>query len=268
MLTEAQCPWTGPYGLPSSGLRSRGETNVALKRAMARLGHLDWEPEVWDDVFNQRLSNALSLWDPGHTGYGRGRWEKIRAMRIPRGLEHAGEYALDAVALDLIRQDYADQHPAPPPYPANVYPHDKDWQSYCGGFLHETGGISGNMAYDFLAGPATPVLAVEKGVVSRTAGHDPATGLHGSNRDVFGWSVYLKCAYGFYYYTHFGKLLVTAGTQVRVGDIIGFVGDWPGDRPRSHTHLGYTNFTHVSRLSIAKIRTVASSPRVEGRARV
>lgn len=265
MLSEQQCPWTGPYGLPTSGLRVEGPTPEALKRFCARLGYLPWEPEKWDNRFNQPLSNALSEWDPGHTGYGQGRWMKARGQRIPKGLEHAGEYALDAIALQLIRQDYLEQHPPPPPYPVNCYPHDKNWPSYCGGFLHPTGGIAGNWAYDFLAGPATPVLAVEAGTVSRTSGYDPATGLHGSNRDVFGWSVYLRCSYGFYYATHFGRLLVQAGTQVRVGDVIGFVGDWPHDRPRSHTHLGYTNFTHLKSLSVAKIKTVAASPRVHGR---
>lgn len=263
MLSEQQCPWTGPYGLPSSGLRYEGATNEALKRMLWRLEL--FHPPPYDDNFNQDLSDALALWDPGHTGYGKGRWTKARQARVPRGKPHEGEYALDSIALQLIREDYLLQHPPPPPYPANCYPHDKDWPSRCGGFLHETGGIGGNWAYDFLAGPATPVLAVEKGVVSRTAGHDPATGLHGANRDVFGWSVYLKCSYGFYYYTHFGRLLVAAGTQVRVGQVIGFVGDWPGDRPRSHTHLGYTNFTHVKSLSVAKIKTVASAPRVDGR---
>lgn len=264
MLTEAQCPWTGPYGLPSSGLRSKGPTAEALKRGMSRLGHLDWS-EDFDQQFNQRLANALSEWDPGHTGYGHGRWMKIRAARVPAGMAHAGEYALDAVALQLIRQDHVQQHPPPPPYPDLVYPHEKGWASYCGGYLHSTGGIAGNWAYDFLAAASTPVLASEAGTVSRTSGHDPATGLHGSNRDVFGWSVYLRCKGGFYYSTHYGRLVVAAGSVVRAGDLLGFVGAWPHDPGRSHTHLGYTSFTHVSYLSKNKIRAVAAAPRVEAR---
>ncbi len=265
MLTPAQCPFTGPYGLPASDLPYKGQTNEGLKRAMSRLGFLPWEPEKWDDFFNEKLSDALAKWDPGNSGYGEGRWEKIRAARVPKGMDHAGEYALDSTALQLIKEDYLRQHPPPPPYPSLIYPHDKDFHSYSGGYVHTTGGISGNQALDFLAGPGTPVLAVEEGTISRTSGYDPASGLHGSNRDVFGWSIYLRCRYGFYYATHFGRLIVGAGDNVQVGDILGYVGDWPYDRPRSHTHLGYTSFTHINRISTNKIRAVASSPRVEGR---
>lgn len=262
MLTETQCPWTGPYGLPTSGLRSKGPTAKALKRAMSRLGYMDWG--VFDEQFNRVLSNALSHWDPGHSGYGKGRWTKIRSARVPAGLDHAGEYALDAVALDLIREDYAEQHPAPPPYPPLIYPHEKGWPSYSGGYVHQTLGIFGNYALDFLAAGKTPVLAVEAGTVSRTAGHDPASGTHGDG-SVFGWSVYLRCKTGFYYYTHFGRLLVSAGSVCRVGDVIGYVGDWPRDPGRSHTHLGFTSFSYFPTVSKNKIRAVAAAPRVEGR---
>lgn len=266
MLTVKQCPPTFPYGLPESGLRSKGPTAQALKRAMSRMGFLDWG--VFDEHFNRPLSDALNKWDPGHTGYGKGRWEKIRAAKVPKGLAQAGEYALDGVALDLIRDDYAAMHPPPPPMPSLVYPHDKNWHSRCGGFLHTTGGISGNRAYDFLAPPGTPVLAVEDGTVSRTSGYDPATGLHGRNRDVFGWSLYVRCRWGFYYSTHYGQIVVGAGSVVKAGDIIGFVGHWPGDIGRSHTHYGYTAWSHINAVSDSKMRKVASAPHVSGNPRV
>lgn len=265
MLSVTQVPYTGPYGLPESGLKNKGDTNIALKRAMARLDLFPWTPDSWDDSFNRPLSDALAKWDPGHTGYGKGRWEKLRGAKIPATLPHGGEYALDPVAQQLIRDDYLKQHPPAPPYPSLVYPHEKGWHSVSGGYVHETGGIGGNWALDFLAAPGTPVLAVESGVVSRTAGHDPSTGLHGSNRDVFGWSVYLKCSGGFWYYTHFGRLLVTGGQTVRVGQVIGYVGNWPYDTPRSHTHLGYTHFTHSGYIARNKIRSCAAAPRVEAR---
>lgn len=262
MLTVTQCPYTGPYGLPSSGLRYEGPTNEALKRMLWRLELFHAPP--YDDNFNQDLADALNVWDPGHTGYGKGRWEKARGQRVPKGKPHAGEYALDDVALALIRDDYLQQHPPPPPYPALVYPHEKGWSSYSGGVVHPTSGIGGNYALDFMAAPGTPVLAVEDGEVSRTSGYDPASGLHGAG-DVFGWSVYLRCKGGFWYSTHYGRLAVSGGDRVRVGDILGWVGDWPRDRPRSHTHLGYTSFTRLSYLSKNKIRACAAAPRVEAR---
>jgi murein DD-endopeptidase MepM/ murein hydrolase activator NlpD len=239
---------------------------VALKRAMSRLGHLPWGD--FDDYFNKPLANALAKWDPGNAGYGRGRWQKIRAARVPAELPHAGEYALDGPALQMIQDEWLAAHPPPPPVPTLVYPHDKDWHSYSGGYIHQTGGISGNYALDFLAAPLTPVLAPEAGTVSRTSGYDPATGLHGSNRDVFGWSIYLRTSWGFYYSTHYGRITVLAGSKVKAGDIVGFVGHWPNDIGRSHTHLGYTSFTHLSWISTSKIRAVAAAPRVSGNPRV
>lgn len=264
MLTEKQCPFTGPYGLPESGLKSKGPTAEALKRAMSRLGYLPWVD--FDQHFNEPLKDALAKWDPGRAGYGKGRWEKIRNTRVPASRPHGGEYALDGPALKLIQDEYAALHPPPPPYPPLVYPIDKDWPSAVPSFIHQTGGIFGNYALDWMAAPGTPVLASEAGTVSRTAGHDPASGLHGSNRDVFGWSVYLRVGVtGFYFDTHLGRLAVAAGQKLRAGDIVGWVGDWPYDRPRSHLHRGFTSFTYFPSISKNKILSVAAAPRVDGR---
>lgn len=170
-------------------------------------------------------------------------------------------HAYDAYA-DALLEEYV-KASAPKP-PALVYPHDKLFDSYCGGYLHQTGGIAGNWALDFMAAPGTPVLAPEAGTVSRTSGYDPASGLHGSNRDVFGWSVYLRCSTGFFYATHFGRLTVHGGSRVKAGQVVGYVGDWPHDRGRSHTHLGFTSFSRVGAVSRRKIQAVAAAPRVVG----
>lgn len=261
MFSLKQCPFTGPYGLPISDLKSKGPTAEALKRAMSRLGLLPWTD--FDQHYNQQLAHALDKWDPGNSGYGKGRWLKIRSCRVPAGLVHAGEYALDTVALNLIREEYNASLPPLPVPPQLVFPIDKNWASRVPSFLHPTGGIPGNWALDWMCEPGAIVLASEAGTVSRTAGHDPRTGLHGANRDVFGWSVYLRCKTGFYYDTHFGRLSVRAGESVKAGDPIGYVGDWPYDRGRSHLHRGFTSFTLRSSVSIRKIQVVAGSPRVE-----
>lgn len=109
-LTATQLPYTGPYGLPESGLKSHGPTPYALKRCMSRLGLIDWEPDVWDLNFNEKLRIALNAWDPGASGYGPGRCAKLRTAKVPSGLEHAGEYAADDVALEMIQEEYKASH--------------------------------------------------------------------------------------------------------------------------------------------------------------
>jgi len=166
--------------------------------------------------------------------------------------------AYDAVA-DKLLLDYMK-----PPTPSLVYPIDNDYPSRAPTFIHATGGIPGNYALDFMQSHGTPVLAPEAGTVSRTSGNDPATGVHGGNRDVFGWSVYLRCTFGFFYFTHLGQLRVKAGDMVTAGEIVGWVGAWPNDPGRSHLHLGYTSFTHLATVSKRHIVDVSQAARVQG----
>jgi hypothetical protein len=80
--------------------KHKGNTAIALKRAMSRLGYLKWEPTVWDDVFNEKLETALDKWNPGRDGYGEGRWTKIRSSKAKDGT-----YALDSVCIKLIKAE-------------------------------------------------------------------------------------------------------------------------------------------------------------------
>lgn len=100
-LSPTKAPFTGPYTVEGYG-KHKGPTAVALKRAMSRLGFLPWEPQVWDDRFNQKLEAALDTWDPGKDGYGTGRWKSIRAATTD-----SGEPALDNVACLLLRGEAA-----------------------------------------------------------------------------------------------------------------------------------------------------------------
>lgn len=128
MLTEKQCPYTGPYGLAASGLKAKGPTAEALKRAMSRLGLMDWG--TFDDHYNQKLEDALDKWDPGKNGYAKGRWTKIRSARVPAGLPHEGEYALDGPAVNMIRDEYVALHPPPPAVPPVASLHPSLWAAY------------------------------------------------------------------------------------------------------------------------------------------
>lgn len=117
--------------------------------------------------------------------------------------------------------------------------------------LHDTAGLPGFWALDFMAPGGTPVLASQDGRVLRVSGHDPASGVH--EGDIFGWNVYLITTGDVEYFdTHYGDVIVKPGQQVKRGDQLGTVGHWPGDPGRSHTHRGvkhpYGKVPSVSRI--------------------
>jgi hypothetical protein len=113
VLTAKQFPFTGPYYGPADRRGpNKGPTAKALKRAMIRMGHLNAPLETLDEHYNMKLESAILQFqrslagDVQRTGqYGRGSWEAVRAARVPGGRPHAGEYALDSVAQDLVRDE-------------------------------------------------------------------------------------------------------------------------------------------------------------------
>jgi murein DD-endopeptidase MepM/ murein hydrolase activator NlpD len=152
-------------------------------------------------------------------------------------------------------------------YPKLVYPHGESWQGQrpTAAGLHQTSGLSGNIALDFMAPALTPVLAVVRGTITRISGHDPAEGVIGSS--VFGRNVYLLDAAGLsHFYTHLDHLAVKVGARVESGSRIGRVGAWPHDPGRSHTHLGITHpdgktAARAAILRVSKAKRVAIRPR-------
>lgn len=141
--------------------------------------------------------------------------------------------------------------------PRPIYPHPTGEFTVRPSFIHETGGLPGNWALDFMAAGGTPILAPQDCLIVRLSGHDPRQGV--VSGDVFGWSTYLHVPDGFYFLTHQGARYVKQGQWVRKGTMIGRVGSWPRDPGRSHTHLG---FTHVKgkEASIRRIQKVAAGP--------
>ena len=151
---------------------------------------------------------------------------------------------------------------------ALVYPHASPFNGSAPpkSDLHETGGIPMNWALDFMAPGGTKLVAPEAGTLSRQSGHDPSQGTSGAVNDIFGWSVYIQTPAGLVYFaTHLGSVSVQVGQQLKAGDVIGVVGNWPGDPGRSHTHLGVT---HPAGIAAAKDRicAVAAAPRMPGQA--
>jgi hypothetical protein len=63
-VTDQEAPFVEPYALAGNakGFRSKGNTALAVKRALAHLGFLEWEPERWDEHWNERVDEAAAAW--------------------------------------------------------------------------------------------------------------------------------------------------------------------------------------------------------------
>src|SRR5262249_752189 len=121
--------------------------------------------------------------------------------------------------------------------------------------LHPTSGLPGNWALDFMAPGGTPVLAPQDSILTRWSGHDPAEGE--VEPSIFGWSFYLRTPGGVIYFgTHLGDKHAKVGQTLKRGDLIGHVGNWPHDPPRSHTHLGVTH-PYGKAPAVARIEAVS-----------
>jgi hypothetical protein len=63
-VPSEKAPFTEPYALAGndSGFKSKGNTALAVKRALAHLGFLEWEPEKWDNAWNDKVNDAAAAW--------------------------------------------------------------------------------------------------------------------------------------------------------------------------------------------------------------
>lgn len=109
------------------------------------------------------------------------------------------------------------------------------------GGLHETGGLPGNWALDFLCASGSAVVAPERATVTRFSGSDPSDD-RADSIGVFGWTTYLTTPAGYMWFlTHQGARLptLTLGQRVEAGDLLGYVGD-QRYRP-DHLHAGVSS---------------------------
>lgn len=96
-----------------------GPAAIALKRIVARLGRWEWNPDGWDDSYSNDFAHGRKSGNVGESGIaGVQRQAKLddtgwvdektfnllRSARIPKGLPHAGEPAVDGVARSLLIQ--------------------------------------------------------------------------------------------------------------------------------------------------------------------
>jgi hypothetical protein len=141
-----------------------------------------------------------------------------------------------------------------------VYPIAGDFNVLEGG-LHETAGLPGYWAIDFICKAGLGIVAVEDATITRFSGHDPSDD-QADKDGVYGWSTWYETPSGYLYFaTHQGRRYPTLrpGMKVQAGDLIGYVGD---QRYRSdHLHLGVTSPKGETDAK-AHIKKVAASPRV------
>lgn len=250
-LTEKQFPYTGPF---FEGDRNH-PTIKGLKRGQIRLGNLHGDLGSATDDFGPELKDALRAFQrdvgltPASGAYGRGTWMALRSARVPAEFPNAGQYAMDALALKLVREDAL----------VRCYPHPAGSLSQICQGLHPTAGLAGNWAIDFCAPGGTKVLAVERATIRKLSGRDPSQGAD-QTVGIFGWSIHYETANGYRYFsTHYGaRSPLSVGQVVDVGEVLGTVGNWPGDPSRSHTHLGVTSpisqadaKKHITEVSVA-----------------
>jgi len=119
----------GPLYPPDSPSRpSPGSDFVlALKRTAARVGAWPWDPDSWDESYSNRFAHGDGWGDQIHAGIeGLQHWsgtidptgnvgEKtfnfLRSVKVPQGRTHAGEMAMDSVAVNQINAAYQDANP-------------------------------------------------------------------------------------------------------------------------------------------------------------
>lgn len=236
MLTVAQFPYTGPcYGPPGTSTKPQTlnyATVKGLKRALIRLDLLDVELGEETDDYGAPMKAAMKKFQKrnGLTqsgNYGRGEYAELRYEKLKDG-PHRGEYALDQLARQYVKEDVLKM----------CYPHPDVDGVFVGQGLHQTTGIDGNWAIDFMAPGGTPVLAPERMTVTRYSGHDPSN-WPSNGAGIWGWSMYCVTPSNYaWFFTHMSTRTARVGQTVEVGQQLGVCGKWPGDSGRSHTHGG------------------------------
>lgn len=222
-------------------------------RALARAGHMG------------PLSRFMQKAPAVRRTYGQGKVTAVRKLQKASGLTADGIYTrathnklephFDAYSARLMESWV---RPAAIVFP---FPEGAGGTVNASG-LHITAGIGGNWALDFMAPGGTAVVAVEDAWITRLSGRDPS-GPVNQLVGIFGWSISYETRAGYRYFaTHFGtRADLHVGLQVKAGDQLGRIGNWPGNPPRSHLHLGATS-PFGEKDARNRIQLVARSPRV------
>jgi hypothetical protein len=161
-----------------------GQDVTAMKRAVSRLGRWPWNPSGWDDGYADTFAFGTSgnVKDTGVKGVqrqssidqtgilGKNTFELLRTVLIPEGLNHAGEPAFDATALNLLK-GYSSGGGGGVPDLGPVMSGGKSVLDH--DLTHATGGIPLYPAFDDAFTPGTAILAPEALTVSRASSSSP-----------------------------------------------------------------------------------------------
>lgn len=102
---------------------------------------------------------------------------------------------------------------------------------------HQTSGLPGYPAFDYMAPAGTRVGAPVSGTVIKLSGKDPRLG--GAPGGPLGYSVYIKGTDGrTYFLTHIDKVGVKVGQKVRQGQQIAVIANGPKSWSSPHVHMG------------------------------
>jgi hypothetical protein len=154
-VSEADAPFIEPYGLPSTDFKSKGNTALAVKRALAHLGFLKWEPEKWDEQWNEKLNTASAEWKRKRglipQGSDDGSWGK-KAHDQMRSANFGAEKkpAFDGESQSLLKEEKRAWDEAHQP-PASSW--DKHLTTFCEQAINEPWNYSQNRAIDVTVEP-------------------------------------------------------------------------------------------------------------------
>lgn len=186
-------------------------------------GHSADSPTKSEDLRNwavraQGVGGALD----GNPPYQKGNFEKY--------LRYADDLLKQAEEVDFAGPGGV----LPNTYPGSPVPGQQAHSS-----THETAGLSGYPAYDYMAPTGSPAVSPVDGVVDRLSGHPVSAGWFPAPGGAFGLSIYINGNDGkSYYLTHLDKLMVQAGDRVKQGQQVAILAPLTENGNASHVHMG------------------------------
>ena len=154
-VPEKDAPFIEPYGLPSTDFKSKGNTALAVKRALAHLGFLEWEPNRWDEQWNEKLNTACAEWKRKRglipQGSDDGSWGK-KAHDQMRSANFGAEKkpAFDGESQSLLKEEKRAWDEAHQPSTGSW---DKHLTAFCEQAINEPWNYSQNRAIDVTVEP-------------------------------------------------------------------------------------------------------------------